>query len=189
MPDDKNLSGLDWFKKNQAKYPNSDKIADLDAAFRSKVQEFEKALKAAGAKISVSATRRNAQRAAVMHWGYKVAKGAVKGSAVPKIDGVDINFDHGDDKASQEAAKAMIGPQGFDVVYQPSLTSHHIAGKAIDWTISWSGTLKIKDKKGKEVVIDKTPRDGGNKTLHEVGASYGVKKLVSDPPHWSVDGK
>jgi hypothetical protein len=27
-----------------------------------------------------------------------------------------------------------------------------------------------------------------NPVLHKIGASYGVIKLLSDPPHWSSDG-
>jgi hypothetical protein len=50
--------------------------------------------------------------------------------------------------------------------------------------------LKIKNAKGDEVTITTTPRTGNdNKELHAVGATYGVHKLVSDPPHWSHDGK
>jgi len=30
---------------------------------------------------------------------------------------------------------------------------------------------------------------GSNPVLHTVGAYYGVFKLLSDPPHWSVDGR
>ncbi len=48
-PADKDLSGLDWFKKNQSKYPNSSSINDLDASFKSKVTAFIQALEAAGA--------------------------------------------------------------------------------------------------------------------------------------------
>ncbi len=28
-----------------------------------------------------------------------------------------------------------------------------------------------------------------NSDLYSVGASYGVIKLISDPPHWSDDGR
>ena len=56
-------------------------------------------------------------------------------------------------------------------------------------SVSWSSkTLEIKDGKGKTVTIDKAPKSGQNKELHKVGASWGVKKLVKDAPHWSADG-
>ncbi len=50
------------------------------------------------------------------------------------------------------------------------------------------GTLKIVDGKGNTVSIG-APRNGAaNTTLHDVGASYRVKKLVSNEPHWSDNG-
>jgi len=49
--------------------------------------------------------------------------------------------------------------------------------------------VTIKKKDGTVVKIKTTPRDGAdNALMHEVGASYGVIKLVGDAPHWSVDG-
>ena len=55
-------------------------------------------------------------------------------------------------------------------------------------TITWEGTLKIKNKSATIVEIG-TPRNGAeNTTLHTVGNSYGVKKLLNDAPHWSADG-
>ena len=185
----KNLSGKAWFSANQSKYPNSNAVAGLDGSFKSKVTDFEKALKAAGVGIKVSSTRRNEKRAAVMHWAFKVAKGKTKPKDVPKIAGVDINFDHGDDKVSVAKAKEMVGPNGFNIKYQPSLTSLHISGKAIDWTLSWSGDLTIKNKKGENVVIKSSPKNGTNSELAAVGKTYGVIKLVGDDPHWSVNGK
>lgn len=41
---------------------------------------------------------------------------------------------------------------------------------------------KIKDASDKDVDIRKLG------DLYAVGATYGVQKLVSDPPHWSDDG-
>ena len=68
------------------------------------------------------------------------------------------------------------------------LDSNHLTGQAIDMDISWSGTLKIKNAKGDEVEITSAPTNGGNKDLQALGETYGVKKLASDPPHWSFDG-
>ena len=186
---DKDLSGAAWFKANQAKYPNSNKVEDLESGFKSKVKAFIKALEDAGAKVKISSTLRNPTRAALMHWSYKVANGKAKPKDVPKIKGAMITWDHGEDEASVAAAKEMAGASGFNIAYQPSLTSRHIEGKAIDMDISWSKDLKIKDSKGKDVTIDKAPRSGQNKDLHKIGDGYGVVKLASDPPHWSTDGK
>jgi hypothetical protein len=180
-----NLSGSAWWHANQAKYPNSASVSDLESSFRTKVEAFIAALQAAGATVSVSATRRNKIRAHLMHYSWDIAKGLIKPSAVPGISGLTIVWDHGTLPKSKSAAAAMVGL--FDIVYRPSLTSRHISGTAIDMTISWTGTLKIKNKAGTVVSID-APRDGSNPKLHTVGKSYGVVKLLSDPPHWSVDG-
>ena len=37
-------------------------------------------------------------------------------------------------------------------------------------------------------IISTSPRDNSNPQLQDVGHSYGVLKLKSDPPHWSSDG-
>jgi hypothetical protein len=79
--------------------------------------------------------------------------------------------------------------QGYEIVYKPALTSRHTEGKAIDMAIKWEGDLVIVNGKGSKVTIKTTPRNGsGNAQLHQVGSSFGVIKLSSDPPHWSSDG-
>ncbi|NMV39582.1 hypothetical protein HGR00_16830 [Ralstonia insidiosa] len=76
----------------------------------------------------------------------------------------------------------------YGIVFRPALSSRHTEGLAIDMTIRWSDMLRITDAAGTVVAIENSPRNGGNSALHTVGASYGVKKLLSDPPHWSEDG-
>ena len=39
------------------------------------------------------------------------------------------------------------------------------------------------------VAISWTPDVNANLALHDVGASYGVRKLRSDAPHWSFNGR
>lgn len=64
--------------------------------------------------------------------------------------------------------------------YPHALTSRHIEGRAIDITIGWYGTLKIRDAKGRFQSLA-TPRTGdANRDLHAIGAGYGVIKLLSD---------
>lgn len=181
-----NLSGAAWWHAHQANYPNSAAISDLDPGFRSKVQSFLAALAKANATVRVAATRRNAARAALMHWSFKLSKGNVKAKDVPAIPGCVIDWDHGEEKASQKAAKEMVDL--FQIVFQPSLTSLHISGQAIDMDVSWTGKLKIAGSDGVAVEIG-TPRSGASNTdLHAVGKSYGVFKLLSDKPHWSSTG-
>ena len=130
---DKDLSGAAWFKANQARYPNSNKVEDLESGFKSKVKAFIRALEDAGAKVRISSTLRNPTRAALMHWSYKVANGKAKPKDVPEIKGATITWDHGDDEASVAAAKEMADASGFNIADQPSLTSRHIEGKASTW--------------------------------------------------------
>jgi len=85
------------------------------------------------------------------------------------------------------------------VAYQPSLTSNHITGKAIDWAITWTDTPTFKNKKGEDVEITSEPKHGGkgithngNKNFHALGKTYGVIKASftkTDGPHRSADGK
>lgn len=181
-----NMSGAAWWHANQASFPNSAAVADLDPGFRTKVESFLAALAKANATVRVAATRRNAGRAALMHWSFKLSKGVVKAKDVPAIPDCDIDWVHADEKASQKAAKEMVDL--FQIVYQPSLTSLHIRGLAIDMNISWAGTMKIAGSDGVEVEIG-TPLSGASNTdLHAVGKGYGVIKLLSDKPHWSSNG-
>jgi hypothetical protein len=181
------LSGADWWNANQAKYPNSAAVSDLIQPFRDNVAAFLKALKDAGATIAVSSTRRNATRAHLMHYSWRVANGAVAPNKVPALPGLAIQWDHGDLAKSKKGAQEMADL--FGIVFPASLTSLHIFRRAIDMTIGWTGTLKIKDKQCKVREIT-TPRAGDTNTdLHKLGATYGVIKLLSDPPHWSDDGR
>ncbi|WP_218000386.1 peptidoglycan-binding domain-containing protein [Sphingomonas soli] len=181
------LSGAAWWRANQAKYPNSEKLADLASPFRERAIEFVDALKAAGAKVIVSATRRNRTRAHLMHYSWRVSRGEIAPRDVPAIAGLAIRWDHGDPARSKKGAQEM--SDLFGLAYQPSLTSNHIDGRAVDMTISWTGTIEIKDKAGKKRSLA-APRTGdANTELHKVGATYGVLKLLSDPPHWSDNGR
>lgn len=180
------LSGAEWWQANQARYPNSAAVADLVQPFQANVAAFLKALRDAGATVTVSATRRNAVRAHLMHYSWCVAKGSVAPNKVPALPGLAIQWDHGDLARSKAGAQQMVDL--FQIAYEPSLTSRHIEGRAIDMTIGWNGTLKIKDKKGNIREIG-APRNGDNPDLHKLGATYGAIKLVSDPPHWSDDGR
>jgi hypothetical protein len=179
------LSGKSWWLANQAHYPNSAALADLVSPFRENVARFTDALKAAGARVSVSATRRNEGRARLMNSCWRVANGSLKPGDVPPIEDCNIKWDHGDAAASRRGAQEMVDM--FRIAFQPSLTSLHIQGRAIDMTISWDGTIQVKDAAGAPRAVS-APRNGDNKVLQAIGASYGVKKLATDPPHWSDTG-
>ena len=185
-------SGSYWVNWANTHARNSSSVDDLENDFKLKVKAFIQALEDAGAKVDVTATKRHANRAYLFHWCWKIAQNKVKASAVPARIGVDIQWNHGDEAKSKQGAEEMVTGFGLavppDSTDPPSLTSHHIAGKAIDMEISWSAKIKVKKKDGKEVEIEYKTDVNSNKSLHDVGASYGVRKLTSDAPHWSYDG-
>ena len=63
-----------------------------------------------------------------------------------------------------------------------ALDTNHTSRTAIDMNVSGMIGKTILSKDGTKVKI-KAASD-----LYPVGASYGVHKLESDPPHWSADG-
>jgi D-alanyl-D-alanine dipeptidase len=180
-------AGKDWV----GRFPTSKSVSDLKGSFQGSVKKFIAALTKAGATVAISATYRPPERAYLMHWSYKIAKGQDP-AKVPSMSGVDIDWvlkdkaGKPDAAASKKAAQEMVAAYG--IAYAPALKSRHTEGSAIDMTIAWSGTLTIDGPDGKPVSITSSPRDGGNKDLQDLGARYGVVKLKSDPPHWSTDG-
>jgi hypothetical protein len=183
------LSGPSWVTKFQNS-ASTDKLVD---PFKSNAKKFIAALRAAGADVSINATLRPRERAFLMHWSFRVAREAYDPEKVPEMTGVDIDWVHKDAQgnpnldASRFAAAQMV--DGYDIAYRPVIDSRHTEGKAIDMDISWkSQELKITNGTGKDVSIKTGAKDGSNPELHKVGKSYGVIKLVSDPPHWSSDG-
>ncbi len=106
--------------------------------------------------------------------------------AVPAMDGVDIDWAHKkatgeiDISASRVAAREMVS--GYEIVYKPALSSNHTLGRAIDMTITGYVGKTFKNASNKSVKVNSAS------DLHTLGASYGVVKLASDPPHWSDNG-
>ena len=186
-------SGEYWVTWANSNAQNSDKIDDLELSFRKKVRAFVKALTDAGAKVKISTTKRSDKRAYLFHWAWKISQGKSKPSDAKKMEGVDIEWDHGDIKKSKTGALEMVEGFGLAVpprsTNAPSLTSNHISGRAIDMTIKWTGTIKVKKEDGTEVSLKFMSNVNKNTLLHEVGESYGVKKLKTDAPHWSYNGR
>jgi hypothetical protein len=185
-------SGTYWVTWADAHAKNSSSMEDLESDFKAKAKAFIKALEDASAKVAVTATKRHENRAYLFHWCWKIAQDQVKASAVPAKIGVDIEWNHGDDAKSKAGAEAMVTGFGLAVPPDsndpPALTSNHIAGRAIDMDITWTGKIKIKKQDGKEAEVEYKADVNSNTTLHEIGASYGVNKLTSDAPHWSYNG-
>jgi len=183
------LSGPEWAKQ----FPTSRHIHDLAHPFQNKVTLFVHALRLAGAHIHISATFRPPQRAYLMHYCFLIGRKDMDPRKVPPFKGVDIQWAHQnalgqfDALASKNAALQMV--EAYQIVHKPVLCSRHSEGHAIDMTITWPHKLTITDAKGQKILIETLPHDGsGNAMLHDVGATYGVHKLLKDPPHWSSDG-
>ncbi|MFB2861878.1 hypothetical protein ACE1BV_00395 [Aeromonas hydrophila] len=177
------LSGEKWVSR----YPTSKSIDDLELGFSNNVRKFISAIESAGGQVRISATYRPVERAYLMHYCWRIAKEGFAPDKVPKIQGVDIDWEHNnengipDKQAAIMAAKKMVA--AYNIIYKPSLTSRHTEKKAIDMTITGVRGLFIKTNNGKLIEVKNSD------DLHRVGASYNVFKLVSDPPHWSVDGR
>jgi hypothetical protein len=88
--------------------------------------------------------------------------------------------------AARTAARQMMA--GYQIQFPAALESRHTQRRAVDMTIGWADALNITDFNGQAHAINGGPRDGSNPQLIAVGATFGVIKLVSDPPHWSDDG-
>lgn len=189
----KTKSGKSWVKWANTNAKNSKKVDDLKGSFKTNVKAFIKALEDAGATVDVESTLRSKKRAYLFHWAWKIGLKKAKAKDATAMSGVDIEWDHGDDKQSIAGAKEMI--TGFGLAtppkskVAPSLTSNHISGNAIDMDITWTGKIKIKKKDGTEVEVAYNSNPNANKDLHAVGESYGVKKHKTDAPHWSHNGK
>ncbi len=183
------LSGKAWVSK----FPTSRDVEDLDPPFRDNLKRFLQAMTDAGCSITISATYRPRERAYLMHYAFRIAREGLSPVNIAKLAGVDIQWDHRktngqlDLVASRNAAEDMV--LGYGIAFKPALNSNHTRKLAIDMTISWSGTLKIKNAQGTIVTIGSTPRIGQNSALVKVGATYKVIKLQSDPPHWSENGR
>lgn len=176
------LSGVQWV----ARFPTSRDIDDLVSPFRDNTRRFVTAMRAGGATVTISATRRPRERAYLMHWAWRIARQNYAADNIQQMPGVAINWDHGSPRASKAAAQAMVDAYGM--VQIAALNSEHIEGRAIDMTISWQETLAIADRDGVTRRIASQPRNGSNAELVAIGRGYGVIKLLSDPPHWSLHG-
>ena len=83
-------------------------------------------------------------------------------------------------RESRAAARAMV--HAYGMAHSAALQSNHTNGTAIDMNVRGMIGKTMVDANGESVRI------GSQADLHAVGATYGVHKLVSDPPHWSADG-
>ena len=181
-------SGVDWV----AKFPTRADTAGCVSPFRERLEAFIAALKASGATVQINATLRPPERAYLMHTCWEIAQGNITATEAPPRAGVDIDWVARDASGNPDLARSRSIAQqmvkAYQIAFEPSLTSLHITGLAADMDIAWAGSLQIADKNGASHTIASLPRDGTNTDLAKVGMTYGVFKLVSDPPHWSING-
>lgn len=182
-----NLSGAEWWSANQARFPDHHEISELAPAFSQRAGEFIGALRRAGANVRVSSTKRSRQRAYLRYYSWQIATGSMLANEVPVDEDIGIIWDHGDPIWSRDAAQQMV--ELFKIVKRPSLTSNHVTGTAIDMEIDWTRPLHVRDAKGNAKLLDRPRSAATNEVLHDIGRSYGVRKLQADTPHWSEDGR
>ena len=195
------LSGKEWVKEYKEKEGQSEEslLNDLESNFKNNVVTFINVLRNSGASVVVTSTRRSKKRATLMHYAWRigVSKDITPQQAQIETqkENIPINWIHTDSsgKYSEKIsrAKALEMKNAYGMRDKASLTSNHILGKAIDMTITWTKNINIKDKTGKAYTL--TPNNGAKcKELQDIGATYGVYKLVKNPPddpHWSFNGK
>lgn len=179
-------SGPHWVNR----FPGSASTDDLLPEFRVAVTAFLHALREAGATLRIASTYRPPERAWLMHWSWRIANGEDP-AKIPQLKTIPIDWQHTqngapDFTAARAAAKAMVARYG--IRFAPALASHHTRRRAIDMTIGWKTTLPIRDAAGRRHLVTTPPRTGLNHDLIEIAKSFGVKKLLKDPPHWSDDG-
>jgi hypothetical protein len=177
------VSGPGWC----ARFPTSTSLDDLVPDFGDRVRAFLSRLRAGGATVDIAATFRPPERAYLMHWCCMVGGSGQDPSAVPHMAGVAIDWAHGGSTPSARAAARQMMAR-YQIKFPAALISRHTQRRAIDMTIGWKGSLRITDFNGQAHVIDGGPHSGSNPQLIHVGATFGVIKLVNDPPHWSDDG-
>jgi len=170
-------SGAAWCKR----FPTSALLGDLVNPFRDNVGRFVQAIRDGGASVTISATYRPAERAYLMHWSCMIGNGGQDPAEVPAMAGVDIDWTRGGDRTKAKAgAREMMA--GYNIAFPAALVSRHTQRRAVDMTVHFPHAIMVKDAKG---VAHAT---AATSDLIAIGETYGVKKLASDPPHWSDDG-
>jgi hypothetical protein len=175
------LSGKMWV----ALFPGLKTLDALSSPFKELVTAFINAMLEASVNIRISATLRPPQRAYLMHFSFLIAKGQQDPKTVPPMAGVNIEWFHGNIQDSVNAAKEMVAAYGIATsTTPPALQSNHIAGNAVDMTITGFEGKQIKKQDGTKVTVNSFD------DLIQLGESYKVfHKLPDDKPHWSLTGR
>lgn len=177
--------GLAWC----ALYPGSASLEDLAEPFRDHVRAFLAALDAGVGHQCwfVNASWRPSERAYLMHWACMVANSGQDPHAVPPMLGVPIDWTAGGDVlAARAGCKEMV--RGYGIAFPAALVSRHTQRRAVDLAITIPPRpmkpYRFEDAHSKVWMFGGTDLT----SLYKFGATFGVMKLLSDPPHWSDDG-
>nr|WP_221320296.1 LysM domain-containing protein [Chitinivorax tropicus] len=180
-------SGAAW----HAKFRESKSTADLIEPFKSNVEKFLAAMKAAGISVRISTTHRPVERSYLMHYASQIVRGKITADKVPAWPGVNIDWSHKDAagkadlKAAKHAAADMVRAYGLgnNPVAKPGRSNHN-KRQAIDMTITNYERKTIIDADGNKVKI------GSWHDLKLVGKTYDVIWFgARDRPHWSPTGR
>ncbi len=192
-------SGVAW----AAKFPISQEDSDFDSDMRSRWKRFTRVLEDGGANVEIIASKTPPERAYLMHWAWRIAKGEIDPRDVPDADPeeqnmedeVDIQWWHGDLKAAQSAAQEMVDAFKIDELKVPpplpSEENLYTEGKAVVALIDWRRELVLYRDKPSEMMITDEPRDATNEALIAIAEAFDLIHLYSDPDthevHWGSD--
>lgn len=142
-----------------SRFPGSNRLEDLAEPFRTSAQRFVAHLLSLGCQVQITSTLRPEQRAWLMRMAYDIVHGYIRIDDVPVRSDIQIVW-------TLAGALAMV--REYKLRFRPSLTSLHIQGLALDMrVVDWMGS---------------------DEALYDLGAEFGVHKLVDDPVHWSATG-
>ena len=203
------LSGAHWKAIADEKFPSLKSVDDLSVGFKPKAQAFLAMLDDNAISYDIESTLRPKERSYLFHYCLEVSSGRMKAKDVPKLDGVDINWDHGDEKESQAGAQDIAN--AFVLIGVAAHPSNHNRGDAMDLKMNFSKNTKdgknvVKYKvdgkeTSREIKVDDEAIIGiparhkkiagiASRELSKAGEDLGVKRAIdSDIVHWSLTGR
>ena len=94
------------------------------------------------------------------------------------MDGTFIEWWHGDQAKSVQAARGMVAGFGIGGLKNPPvLESKETRGLAVEMAITWSGKLTVVDGGGKRRTYRGGPRNSTNRALIRIGKSFGSSTI------------
>lgn len=159
-----------------ARYPIGTDTNALSEPFRSQVEAFLTALRAATGPggppaVTVLAARCPPERVRLLQAAWDEAYGDGSGVSAQRRD----------------AARAMCEAAGLDA--RPSSRTRFTDGLAVRLEITWTGTVEAVDADGAPRLLDADDGGWDNPSLVAMGRTYGVLHRRGDRHHWSFDGR